>query len=86
MTPAAEFWESAYQAAKGRARAAPTRNALALRRRREQLKAAALCVFCGHRPGAPALCEVCRAEQAANRKEREREDRAALEASDPRAR
>jgi hypothetical protein len=50
-----------------RAHLATDKNAQACRRRREQLRAASLCIFCGHEPNvAPSpLCRVCRERQSA---------------------
>jgi hypothetical protein len=69
VTPAAEMWQRAHDAA--RQRPEPTRNARACRRRREQLRAAGLCVFCG-RNRAASLCAECKARQSEQNRERYR--------------
>jgi len=68
MDARADLWERARRAARESAQAAPSRNALACRRKRERYRAAGLCVFCGERPAA-SLCEVCRRTQGEQRRE-----------------
>ncbi len=70
MTPAVQTWERVYTAA--RREPSQTRNALACRRRREQLRASGLCVFCGHKPAA-SLCADCQGTQGEQRRESYRE-------------
>lgn len=60
------MWERARAAAKRAPSQTP--NAKACRRRREQLRAAGLCVFCGHNPAA-SLCADCRRTQGEQRRE-----------------
>jgi hypothetical protein len=76
MTPAAQTWERVYTATMREP--SQTRNALACRRRREQLRASGLCIFCGHKP-APSLCDDCRGTQSEQSRERYKQRRAALE-------
>jgi hypothetical protein len=75
VTPAAQVWQRAHDAAR---QPSQTRNAQACRRRREQLRASGLCIFCGRNP-ATSLCRPCRNEQNAKVRERYRARRLALE-------
>lgn len=74
MTPAAQAWQRASETAKRQP--SQTRNALACKRRREQLRAARLCIFCGRNPAA-SLCARCQRTQGEQRRENYR---AAVEA------
>lgn len=70
MTPAAEMWERAHAA---RVKPQPTPNARACERRRNDLRARGLCIFCGHNPAPVALCGECRRRQSDRWRERYRE-------------
>ena len=63
----AATWESAYNEARASRAPSQTRNAVACRRRRERLRAAGLCIFCGQRP-AIALCPECQRIQGEQRR------------------
>jgi hypothetical protein len=67
MTPAEQIatWQRARD--EQRARTTDNPNAQACRRRRDTLRAASLCIFCGHNPAdSPSpLCRECRERQSA---------------------
>jgi hypothetical protein len=70
MTTAEQI--ATWQRARDEQRAHPNPNAQACRRRREQLRNAGLCIFCGHaEAAAPSpLCRDCRERQAAQTRAR----------------
>lgn len=65
---AVEMWEHAHAAHQLKP---PTPNALACRRRHDDLRAAGLCIFCGRHP-ATSLCGECRRRQSEQGRERYR--------------
>lgn len=75
MTPAVSMWQRAHAVA---LKPSQTRNAIACRRRREALRSAGLCIFCGRNPAA-SLCVECQRAQSEQRRERCRRRRAELE-------
>ncbi|MET0646718.1 MAG: hypothetical protein ABW208_08850 [Pyrinomonadaceae bacterium] len=70
MTPGAQMWERAHAA---REKPEPTRNALAVKRRHDGLRARGLCIFCGSNPAPVALCGECQRRQSDRWRERYRE-------------
>ncbi|MBA3804107.1 MAG: hypothetical protein H0X14_00100 [Acidobacteria bacterium] len=67
----AVLWERAYQEGRTARASSPTRNASACNKRREQLRAEGLCIFCGQSP-ATSLCDDCKRRQREQTAERYR--------------
>jgi hypothetical protein len=65
MTAAAAAWQRVYNT---RQRPEQTPNARACERRRNALRAAGLCIFCGQHP-ATSLCRECQGRQGEQRRE-----------------